>query len=233
MSKKTDTLSALVHDETRALEKSALRTYIVSALLAVVLFGYLGFIYSSFKEMLEPEELSSILINEAQSMIDQAIDTYEKEVADAAPKLAEYLNDRIMNDLIPSVGEIARGQIDQTHQQWIPSLGEEFASYFATYFASNEEALRQIADLEEDRMAEAFVAEIMREWNVQWDSALREIHPENKGLAYFREGFDTTLGAMDLTLTKLIESDLDSLDHRERLQRRILAQLVHRFIEVD
>ena len=220
-----------LQEETNKLNRSSKRTYLVSVILAVILTGYLGFIYTSFSRMMDPEELSPILINQGQAILEDVIDTYEGELKDQAPVLADEFSRRINDDVIPSVGLLARTQIDLIHESMIPFISTEFVSFFEAYFAQHSEELQMLASLAEEEGAHVFVDGMWAEFTTNVDQVFRASHPEQAGIPEFQEKIDVTLLAMEDTLENLLSQEIEELTRRERLQRQLLAHLVQLILE--
>ncbi|MCC5788901.1 MAG: hypothetical protein JJT75_04655 [Opitutales bacterium] len=217
--------------EVERLHRSTKRAYTVGVIIALLMTGYLGFIYTSFSRMLDPEELSPIVLNQGQMLAENLINTYSEDLKEYAPALADETSRRITEDLIPAVGLFARDQINTVHVEAIPYIDQEVASFFETYFAANQEELRLLSELAEHDGAEVFVRTMIAEFATQVDSVMEASSPDAMTLGEWEEGLEVTLLAADETLANLLAKEPEEMTRKERLQSQILANLTALLLE--
>lgn len=201
------------------------RTYLLGALAALLIGGYMAFILSMVREATNGQFLAIAVRNQVETALPGMIQSSEQALGDKASVLANGLSRRFLR-LVPELAAAGRAQIDASYQDQIPYLSDEFSAIVRDYIQENHVALETFADQHTgEEFAREFTRQIMAEFARQLDTRIRD-HNGEDGLVYFHDSVLTGLVAMDSKLDELLARPTDELTQRERLQRRILAHLV-------
>jgi predicted lipid-binding transport protein (Tim44 family) len=215
---------AFLRDEIKRAKRGVAVTYTLGLIAAVLIIASMGLSLYSIREALEPRMLAGLIALRAEEEIPKMIEQAETALIDKAHDMSEEMDSRFKS-LVPRFSQAGRDYIDQSYQEALPHLSEEFSVLIASSIDQNADQLREFAQAHDNEaFAAHFTDSVMDEFTQQLDQHFA-MQYEGRDIAYFHENLTYSLLAMDETLTEILSADPAELDRRQQLQRRLLSHL--------
>lgn len=218
-------------EEISKIEKETKFIWGSGILLLVFVIGYLFFLFQMTAFITKPENAAILVANSVKENLPEFINQTEQTLNHRAPIIARETSDTFL-EMIPRLRETAEVQIDFTHKEMIPQLSWEFQQILSNYIRDHEKEIRAFAGKDSrGDFPQNFVDELMGQFGEYLDDEMAESYG-GRDLEYLKENSLLALQSMNEFLVELKDSPPNSLERKERLQRKILATITRRLIEV-
>ena len=223
-------LEEFLENEIATIERSTRKTWIGGILFGLFLVGYLNFSLFMLHTFLDPKNAAILIVAQVEENAPAFLADTEQALRNKAPMLAEEVSVTFIKS-IPKVRRMAQEQIALAHRELIPYLSWEFQMMLRTYIQENSLIIQEIAgEGDINAFADQFTRALLDQFAERLDESLAEEYG-GRDLKFVRENLLFALESMNEYLTYLTKQDPKSLNHREILQRRILAVVTRRVIE--
>ena len=220
-----------VKEEIEKIEKETKFIWGSGVLIMVLVIGYLFFLFQMTAFITKPENAAILVANSVKDNLPEFLDQTEQTLTHRAPIIARETSDTFL-EMIPRLREAAETQIDFTHKEMIPQLSWEFQQILSNYIRDHEKEIRTFAAQDHrGDFPKNFVEELMGQFGQYLDQEMSEKYG-GRDMDYLKENSLLALQAMNEFLVDLKETPSSGLERKERLQRKILATVTRRLIEV-
>ncbi len=228
--KNPENLAEFLEQEIESLHRATRRTWIVGAVMGLILTGYLYLPLSMIKFFLNPQNAALMISTQVQENAPEFLFQTEQALRKKAPLLADEMNTTFLA-AIPKIRVKAQEQIASVHRDMIPFISLEFQRMIGEYVEENSGVLAELAEEKDiDAFASRFTAELVEQLAARLNDTLEEEYG-GRNLKFVNENLLTSIQTMDEHLTHLLDEDSANLDRREFLQKQILALITRRLIE--
>ena len=223
-------IEKLLQEEVDRLNRSTRNNWIGGAIVSLFLLGYLSFLFVMVKTFLEPGNAAFLLSSQVEESVPEFLGDMEATLIARAPQIADNVSKPFIR-AIPQLRKLAEEQLDFSHQEMIPHLSREFQNIITSYISDSSHVIKELVlDTQTEGFADAFTEDMMSSLSKLLEEAIIE-HYEGRDYKYFKENSLNALQAMNEHLGVLLDQDVESMERKERLQRRILAAVVMRFLD--
>lgn len=215
--------------ETKRVQRSTNRTWILGLAGSLFAIGYMTFIYVMARTFFDPLGAAYLVSDQIKTQAPIFLQEAEVALIMKAPDFADQVSQTFIK-AVPELRALGQQQIDAAITEIIPQISLEFQSYIKAYFAANGDELKAFVQAHSSKeFADEFTRSILADFATELDQHLKD-HYGNRDLVYFKDNTLLTLQSMDQHLSELLAKKPSELDRREQLQRQILAALTHRLI---
>lgn len=106
-------VTSYLEEQTRKAERTVRIAAIAMGILLVVVFGYFQWIKAELAEVLAPESIAELVVNEARGALPEIGDALESNVRSEAPAIVRFALHQAVDHVLPLLGEMFETTLDE------------------------------------------------------------------------------------------------------------------------
>ena len=218
----TEDLDAFVEEQIAGNRRATKLTWIVGAVLILLVGCYMSGLVLLVRGMLVPMTAARMIAQSVEQGLPAILGETERSLHDQAVPLANALSDRLII-MLPELRKKGQEQIDLACDQWLPLLREEIRSVVQAYMLEHEAEFRLVYESQkEEGFADVFVDQLVKEVAASLQAELLQ-DGKGRGLDYVGTMAMGALNDINGELSRLLNLSGDEMTRSDRLQRRLIV----------
>ncbi len=222
-------IANFLDDEIIRIQKTTRKTWIAGVLIGIFMILYMNFILTMTRTFFDAENAALLISSYVQESAPEFLDETEKALKIKAPVVANQLSQTFLK-IIPELRETAEFHLDYAANEMIPYISWEFQNIITEYIESNSESLKLLAENTDSKLfTETFISEVLDLFAQRLEVTMKDQY-DGRDYIFVKDNSVLAVQAMNEYLEDLIDTNIDKLDRKSRLERKILATLTNKMI---
>ncbi len=206
----------------KSLHKQRRNVAIGSIVLVVVVFGYMTWLWSAVRYIVQPDNLASAMAGYVETSLPDWKRSAKAVVKEEAPKLAKFMGNAVVTDLPPVLRTAIENMVMEYTAEIAGIATKNLNSAFEDMLTGAKEQLRQAATSGVEEEQAAIMARALDQ-QIDKASKAESANPFDEQLALKLEKSQQALTKLNDKLERLLDPKREPDTRRGKLERRFMV----------